>query len=321
MNAITQDISVLFIIFNRPDSTFKVFERIRQAKPQRLFIAADGPRSGRVRDAELCIQARSVVNKIDWDCEVQTLFREENVGCKYGPSTAIDWFFQHVEEGIILEDDCVPDLTFFLYCQELLKKYRDNPKILSISGFNFGYSPDNPEASYAFTRYMNMWGWATWRRSLKLVDYEVKEWDKINQVLFLHKATRESLLDFDWKWIKDWRRTFNDLIHKNVDAWDYYWMYAGFKYKMLSIFPSRNLVHNIGFHKDATHTHDDQHIIGKIESNSISFPLVHPTKISRNIDFEDNYIKKVWRSYHRKDLLYQLKTFTREELLPKIGIH
>lgn len=313
--------SILFLIFNRPDSTFQVFEQIRQAKPAKLFIAADGPRADRVGEAELCAQARSVLDKVDWDCEVHTLFQDENLGCKYGPSTAIDWFFQNVEEGIILEDDCVPDPSFFPYCQELLEKYRNNPRILSVCGYNFGYSSSKTDPSYFFSRYFFASGWASWRRNIKLIDYEIKEWDKIDKVRFLHNRTRASLVDFDWKWIKDWRRTFNDLVNLKVDAWDYCWLYAGFKYKMLSIFPSENLVQNIGFNEDATHTHDDKHIMGKIKSNPISLPLAHPKKINRNIEFEENYIKKVWQSYHRKGLIYQLKTFTREELLPKIGIH
>jgi len=313
--------SVLFIIFNRPDTTSRVFEQIRRARPQKLFVAADGPRAYRVGEAELCRQARSIVDKVDWDCDVHTLFRDENLGCKFGPSTAIDWFFHNVEEGIILEDDCVPDLSFFRYCQELIEKYRDNPKILSISGFNFGYAPSDALSAYSFSRYMNMWGWATWRRSVKLIDYEISNWDNIDQLRFLHKGTRESIIDFDWKWIKDWRRTFNDLIHKDVDAWDYCWIYAGFKYKLLTIFPHQNLIENIGFNQQATHTHDEDSNITKIQSGSISFPLVHPEKIKRNIDFEENYIKKTWQSYHRRGLVYQLRTFTREELLPKIGIH
>lgn len=314
-------LSVLFLIFNRPETTSLVFEQIRLAKPQQLFIAADGPRSGRQGETTLCQQARSVVGQVDWDCQVHTLFRDENVGCKRSVSSALAWFFENVEEGIILEDDCIPDLSFFSYCQELLEKYRDNQKILSISGFNFGYSPVNPEASYSFSRYMNMWGWATWRRSLKRIDYEISNWEKINKLYFLHNGTRESIVDFDWKWIKDWRRTFNDLIYKNVDAWSYYWIFAGIKYKTLSVFPHQNLIENIGFNQQATHTHDESSHITKIQSGPISFPLVHPVKITRNIDFEENYIKKVWQSYHRRGLIYQLKTFTREELLPKIGIH
>lgn len=309
---------VLFIIFNRPDTTRKVFEMIRQARPQRLFIAADGPRPDKPGEAALCQQTRAVVNQVDWDCDLRTLFRDDNLGCKWGPATAIDWFFQHVEEGIILEDDCVPDPSFFLLCQELLEKYRNNLRILSISGFNFGYSPSNPVASYSFSRYMNMWGWATWRRNLKLIDYEIIEWHHINKVRFLHNQTRASLIDFDWKWVKDWRKTFDDLIYKSVDAWDYCWIYAGLKHRMLSIYPHQNLIHNIGFNTDATHTHTEDHILGKIEAKSIKTPLLHPKKITRNITFEEDYIKKVWQSYHRKGLVYQLKTFTYEELFPKL---
>jgi len=316
-----QDSAVLFIIFNRPDTTFQVFERIRQARPSKLFIAADGPRIDRVGEAELCAQARSVVDLVDWDCDVHTLLRDENLGCKWGPASAIDWFFQHVQEGIILEDDCVPDISFFPYCQELLEKYRDNPKILSISGFNFGYSPNNAIASYSFSRYMNMWGWATWRRSAKLIDYKLDEWKDIDQINFLNRNTRRSLFDFDWKWIKDWRKTYTELISKKVDAWDYFWIYAGMKFRTLSIFPHVNLIHNQGFNSNATHTHDNQSIMGKIHASSIRFPLSHPKQIKRNYDFEENYIKKIWQSYFRKGLSYQLKSFLREEVLPNLGKH
>jgi len=321
MNSRDYPLSVLLIIFNRPESTNLVFERIRQAKPGQLFIAADGPRPDRVGEAELCAQTRSVVNRVDWDCEVHTLFREQNLGCKQAVRSALDWFFQHVEEGIILEDDCVPDPSFFPYCQELLEKYRDNPKILSISGFNFGYSPLNAPASYSFSRYMNMWGWATWRRSLKLIDYEVKDWNEMDKVGFLHRGTRSLFFDFDWKWIKDWRKTFDDLINCHVDTWDYYWFFAAFKHKMLTIFPHQNLVENIGFNQQATHTHNEDSHITRIQSGSISFPLVHPERIARNVYFEEKFIKKVWQSYNRRNLIYQLKTFAREELFPKIGIH
>lgn len=316
-----QDLAILLIIFNRPDTTLQVFERIRQAKPCKLFIAADGPRANRSGEAELCAQARSVVDMVDWDCEVHTLFRDQNLGCKQAVRSALDWFFQNVEEGIILEDDCVPDLSFFPYCQKLLEKYRDNPKILSISGFNFGYSPVDVKASYSFSRYMNMWGWATWRRSLKLIDYDVDQWNEMDQVGFLHRNTRSSIFDFDWKWVKDWRKTFDDLINRHVDTWDYYWFFAGFKNRLLTIFPHQNLVENIGFNEQATHTHDENSHIKAIHSGSIDFPLVHPRNIKRNLDFEENYIKKVWQSYHRRGLFYQLKTFAREELLPKIGFH
>lgn len=312
---------ILFIIFNRPDTALRVFDRIKSARPEELFIAADGPRLGRDGESALCRQARSIVELVDWDCEVHTLFRDKNLGCKQAVRSALDWFFRHVEEGIILEDDCVPDPSFFPFCQELLEKYRDNPKILSISGFNFGYAPSDKQTSYSFSRYMNMWGWATWRRSLKLIDYEVQQWNEINKVGFIHRNTRSSFFDFDWKWIKDWRKTFDDLINRHVDTWDYYWFFAAFKNGLLTVFPHQNLVENIGFNQQATHTHDEGSHITKIQSGSINFPLVHPEKITRNKDFEENYIKRVWQSYHRRGLIYQLKTFTREELLPKIGLH
>lgn len=313
----TFKIPVLFLIFSRPASTMVVFERIRQARPNQLFIAADGPRADRVGEAELCAQARSIVDRVNWDCEVHTLFREKNLGCKQAVRSALDWFFQHVEEGIILEDDCVPDPSFFPFCQELLEKYRDNPKILSISGFNFGYAPSDKQTSYSFSRYMNMWGWATWRRSVAMIDYEIPYWNQIDKVRFLHKHTRISIVDFDWKWMKNWRSLFDDLTKGKIDTWDYYWLFAGFKNEMLSIFPHVNLVQNIGYNKDATHTTNENAPEALVKSGSINLPLKHPNKQKRNLKFEEEFIKKVWRSYHRSSLGYQLQTYLWEEFLPK----
>ena len=171
----TFETPILFLIFNRPDETKKVFERIKKIKPKFLYIAADGSRKDREGETELCERVKKVVEIIDWDCEIQRLYRKENLGCKEAVSKGIIWFFENVEQGIILEDDCLPDISFFTYCEELLNRYKDDDRIISIGGTNLGHKFRNKN-SYSFSRFMNMWGWATWRRVAQKIDYNLNDW-------------------------------------------------------------------------------------------------------------------------------------------------
>ena len=157
--------AVLFIIFNRPETTQRVFDAIRLAKPTRLYIAADGPRENKTGEKELCEQARKIAQNVDWDCEVKTLFQKENLGCGKAVSHAISWFFENEDMGIILEDDCLPHQSFFKYCEELLEKYKNNDRIGIISGNNFQKKRKIGSFSYYFSDIVNIWGWATWARS------------------------------------------------------------------------------------------------------------------------------------------------------------
>ena len=167
---------ILFLIFNRPETTAPVFEQIKKIQPKYLYVAADGPRSNRPGEDELCKASKAIVLEgIDWDCEVKTLLRGKNMGCKRAVSDAINWFFENVEQGIILEDDCLPDESFFYYCEQLLEKYKYDNSIISIGGTNLGYHFENND-SYAYSKFMNMWGWATWRRCVPLVDYKMNKW-------------------------------------------------------------------------------------------------------------------------------------------------
>ncbi|MEI7848051.1 MAG: hypothetical protein WCK35_19785 [Chloroflexota bacterium] len=307
---------ILFLIFNRPDVTYKVFERIREARPRQLYIAADGPRLNVPTDIEDCELARQVVKLVNWDCEVQTLFRERNLGCKLGVRSAIDWFFEQVEAGIILEDDCLPSPDFFSYCAELLERHKDHTQILSINGFNFGYHADGP-FSYSFTHYFNMWGWATWRRCARQIDYQMEEWGLVNKNWFLLRVLRSWFFDFDWKWIKHWRTIFDELAKNSIDTWDYYWVYSGLKTGMFSIVPHRNLIKNIGFNNDATHTRDAGHPVAQLEADAIEIPIVHPIQVRRNRFYEEEYIKKIWHGYLRRPFYYQLWAFYRDVLRPE----
>ncbi|MEK7104541.1 MAG: glycosyltransferase family 2 protein [Patescibacteria group bacterium] len=241
----TFDSPVLFIIFNRPNATNLVFAEIKKIKPQKLFIAADGPRKDVPEDYKKCAQTREIIKKIDWPCEVKTLFHKENLGCGLGPLTAINWFFENVEEGIILEDDCVPDQSFFYFCQELLEYYRNNKKIMHISGDNFQYGKKRGFSSYYFSEYAHGWGWATWRRA----------W-KYNNIELLNPELRRHI-------------------------WDKQWYLSIRKRGGLAILPNVNLVSNIGIGGDSTHTKEPIHY-ANLPAKQIVFPLIHPKIILRH---------------------------------------
>jgi hypothetical protein len=236
---------ILLLIFNRPDTTEKVFEAIRQAKPKQLFIAADAPRAGNKDDRKKCQEAREITHSIDWDCEVKTLFREKNLGCKIAVSSAIDWFFEHVESGIILEDDCVPDQSFFPFCWELLEKYKDDERVGMISGNNFISSEImekiNPEAdTYYFIHPVYIWGWATWKRAWKKNDMNLTRWPQIYREGLLREVYKNKHV------VAFFTQLFSYAYSGRPNSWAIPWNFTCLVNKMLSIIPPRNLISNIG---------------------------------------------------------------------------
>lgn len=268
---------VLFLIFNRPETTSIVFEVIRQARPTRLFIAGDGPRTNKVGEAELVYKARNIAMSIDWPCEVKTLFREKNLGCKYAVSSAISWFFQHEEYGIILEDDCVPHIDFFEYCETLLKKYENIPNVMAITGNNFQKGIRRGDESYYFSRFTHVWGWATWRRAWYFYDVEVKFWDSWKN-------------SSSWKeyWIRAidrryWEKIFNDVFNGKINTWDYQWVLCIWRQNGLTATPNVNLVSNIGFGLDATHTTSRKSPDANIPTKSIG-KITHPKNILQDVN-------------------------------------
>lgn len=240
--------AVLFLVFNRPDTTKQVFNAIRQAKPPRLYVAADGPRRSRQGEMEKVEQVRQIATAVDWPCEVKILFQKENLGCKSAVVAGIDWFFNHEEQGIILEDDCLPHSDFFKFCENLLNHYAGNEQIWVVTGDNFQNGRRRGEASYYFSRFNHAWGWASWRRAWSKRDMEMKFWPE-------WKKSEE------WKrWVTDkverryWERIF-DKSHKGlIDTWDYQWTASIWHNAGLTATPNINLVQNIGFGPDATHT-------------------------------------------------------------------
>lgn len=239
-------VPVLFLIFNRPDTTQQVFDEIRKARPTQLFVAADGPRKNRLDDREKCRKAREIVKHVDWDCAVSTLFRDENLGCKKGVSSAIDWFFSNVNEGIILEDDCVPDQSFFPFCQELLERYRNDERVLMISGTNYLANGCELVESYFFSKYYSIWGWATWKRAWSLYDIEMTHWPIYNSRRDLHEIYREKYV------VNFFEKIMQKTYDNKLDTWDVQWVYTCIFNYGLSICPKFNLVSNVG--NMGTHT-------------------------------------------------------------------
>jgi hypothetical protein len=308
------DTPILLIVFNRPEVTEKVFSIIRKLQPKSLFIAADGPREDKVGERDVCQKVRQIVLDIDWNCEIKTLFRNKNLGCRVAVSSAIQWFFEHVEEGIILEDDCLPHPDFFSYASILLEKYRNNEKIISINGSNLGYNT-NGDYDYSFSRFMNMWGWATWKRSAMKIDYELKDWTvKKYKLLSLYNKMRLHIFDLDIEWYKYWMQRFEQTARNEIDTWDYQWIFYQLNNKKLSIVPTKNLVSNIGFDNGATHTFDKNHQAANLHLHSINLPLRHPSKLKMDGLYEEKYVKEIWCGHTPSPFLSNFRSLIREIL-------
>ena len=260
---------VLFLIFNRPETTRESFQAIAQAKPNRLYIAADGPRPDKDGESQRCEQARQIATAVDWPCEVKTLFRAHNLGCKRAVSSAIDWFFQHEPEGIILEDDCVASPDFFRFAAELLARYRHDERIMCISAQHFHGDAHQPEHSYFFSRYNHCWGWASWRRAWQHYDPEIANWPEFRDTSWLRTVGDGSRM-----FAYHWRTIFNQCYDGEIDTWDYQWTFHCWQQDGLTILPAKNLVANIGFGSHAAHT-CPEHDPG-LTVESLAFPLSHP---------------------------------------------
>jgi hypothetical protein len=267
---------VLFVIFNRPEPAAQVFAAIREARPERLYIAADGPRPDRPDDVARCAQTLRVVEQIDWPCTVRTLYRTSNLGCRHAVSSAITWFFECEPEGIILEDDCLPSRSFFRFCSELLDRYRDNPEVMCIAGSNFLRTEFTPTNNYYFSGLAPCWGWASWARAWKTYDVDMRDWPRVRESSLLRDLFPES-----WSVRAYWKEIL-DCTHEGIiDTWDYQWMLTCWKSRGLTCLPDRNLVRNIGFGADATHTTGNSWL-GELDSEELDFPLSHPRDLERN---------------------------------------
>lgn len=271
---------ILLIAFNRPELTRRALAEIRQQRPGRLYFAVDGPRdpSEHPRDVARCKETRELAATVDWPCEVFTRFSDHNQGCGRGASNAIGWFFERVESGIVLEDDCLPDKSFFPYCAELLERFRDRPEVMHICGNNFG-SPLIPGAcrgaSYGYGRFAQVWGWASWARAWQHfrfnVTTEVEDFGHFN-IRGVDRILRRV----------HQTRVRSTTGPARLDSWGYPWQFAVLRNGGVCVVPSTNLISNLGFGEDATHTVNADAAAACIPLEQLSFPLIHPPAIADN---------------------------------------
>lgn len=298
---------VAFFVFNRPAPTARVLEAIRAARPATLLVIADGPRRGRAGEAELCRGVRELIlSGADWNPRLLTHFADENLGCRRRISSGLDWTFSQVEEAIIIEDDCLPDPTFFRFAADLLEHYRNDTRIGVISGDNFQPQPLNSPASYYFSKYNHCWGWATWRRAWKFYDDEMKSWPALRDAGWLEGLfPRREYSGY-------WRGLFDQVAKRQIDTWDYPWTFACWSQSLMTILPRANLVTNIGFGPDATHTqsHDPgQHLL---PARPMTFPLVHPAVVTLNHAADDYSQAHVFGEAKLKTLPARLRRLRRK---------
>jgi len=285
--------AVLFLIFNRPDTTKQVFETIRKAKPPRLYVAADGPRTEKSGEAEKCEQVRRIATQADWDCEVKTFFRKENIGCGKAVSKAITWFFENEEEGIIIEDDCLPSQSFFWFCEELLERYRGDMRVWHIAGNNFNaplqqmLPNEFDRTNYIFSSFAQVWGWASWSCTWKHFDYSVKTWPFVSQNKILTKS-------FPNKFAYYQKANHIDLVYRGrIDTWDYQWQYTILSNHGLVVVPTRNLVSNIGHGDDSTHTTGFDKLRNNLPVYDVELPLKHPNHMIPSLRMDRFYADRM----------------------------
>jgi len=294
------DVPVVFLVFNRSELTARVFARIREARPARLFIVADGPRLNRPGEAEKCRQVRDTIEQgVDWPCEVVRDYADTNLGCARRVSSGITRAFEQVERAIILEDDCLPDPTFFPFCAELLERYEGDERIAQIAGCSFRPTPPADGSSYSFSRYPHCWGWATWRRAWRTYDHAMTAWTvpaRQREVLREIEAAAER---------KYWRHAFSGTLRGRHDSWAYRWTLSCWDRRGLSAVAAQNLVSNIGYGEAATHT-DANGAIAALPTRSLAWPLRHPSRVERDpaadaavgrLCFRRPFL--LWRCWHR----------------------
>jgi hypothetical protein len=300
---------VALLIFNRPDVTERVFNAIAAARPKTLLVVADGPRADRAGEAEKCRATRAIIERVDWPCDVRRNFSETNLGCKRRVSSGLDWVFQQEDRAIILEDDILPDPTFFGYCRELLERFASEPRIMHISGDNFQPNGWTNPYSYYFSKLPHIWGWATWRRAWQLYDVTMRDWPEKRQSGWISTHCPDPLE------ARLWTVHFDQTHAGKIDTWDHQWTFTCWKNGGLCVAPAVNLASNIGFGPEATHT-TQASALGNLPTRPIG-KLVHPLTIERGAaedqyEFEFVLDGQMLRKSQRLD--YRLKRLARRTL-------
>jgi len=267
--------AVLLLVFNRPGNTRRVLEAIRQARPGKLYVASDGPRASNLNDESTVSEVRELVTRVNWECELHTLFRTGNLGCKRAVSSAIDWFFEHEQQGLILEDDCLPHQDFFRFCDNLLEKYKYDDRISVITGNNFQNGRSRGSASYYFSKYNHCWGWATWRRSWKFYRGDIGFWQNWKTSHDWHRLVPDSVER------RYWERIFERVQKCEIDSWAYPWTASVWHHGGLTATPNVNLVSNIGFGPESTHTASPDSPYSAMQTTEIG-EIIHPIIVAQD---------------------------------------
>ena len=268
--------NIIFLVFNRPECTAKVFERIAAARPENLLLVADGPRTGLSNDAGRVALVRDIISKVDWPCTVYCNFSEQNLGCRARVSSGLDWAFGIVEDAIILEDDCVPDVSFFEFCQTLLDQHRFDPRVMHIGGVNFQRKIQHTADSYYYSKYQHVWGWATWRRAWRFYDLGMTQWRNLKSSGWL-KTICPDKIELEY-----WTDIFDRAYKGEINTWDYQWNFACWTQGGVAVVPLVNLVENIGFGLDATHTTGVMEPGKALVAGSLFGDVKHPAEIKVN---------------------------------------
>lgn len=263
---------VLLLVFNRPDLTEQLIKSLEPVKPETIFVVADGPRVNHPKDKHKCREVRDLFNNLSWSCNVETLFRDTNLGCARSVSAGITWFFESNEEGIILEDDCIADPSFFAFCETLLRKYKSNSKIYHISGNNFQDGKIRGNADYYFSIFNHVWGWATWKRAWAKFEFDIQ----LDNLSAMEGFVNSKLI------LNYFTKQFRSVSQGEIDSWAFRWTFACWENKGLSILPNKNLVKNIGFRSDATHTQQIDSPQNSLPTYTMDSNLKHPQTMTIN---------------------------------------
>jgi hypothetical protein len=292
---------VAMMVYNRPEHTARVFDRIADAEPPVLLVVADGPVEGDQEDIERCRETRDVTETVDWDCTVYRNYADTNMGIKDRFQSGLDWVFEIVDEAIILEDDCLPNRSFFRFIGEMLEEYRDDERVMDVSGSNHLGTWKDDIQDYHFTRYGGIWGWGTWADRWELYRHDMEGWEDPN--------VRDSIKGY-WGDSHHWgyvRNLFQQTKSGMILTWDYQWGYTRAINWGLTITPSRNLISNIGFGPDATNTTSPDSTMSTIPTKEIDFPLVHQNMIASDFEYDEKYYQKITSKWDRYRLLRKVK--------------
>ncbi|MEA5557735.1 glycosyltransferase family 2 protein [Nodularia spumigena] len=276
---------VVFCIFRRLDTTEKVFQAIRQAQPSQLLVIADGPRVDCPGEVEECAATRAIIDQVDWDCEVIKNYSDINLGCHERMISGLDWAFSHVEQAIILEDDCLPDASFFPYCEEVLELYRDEDQVMHINGFNSRPRPKMLE-SYYISQVVSCWGWATWRRAWQHYDVKMQQWESYQQ-----RVENAGELEYFGECGENIYAAFEFAATGEISYWDVRWGFSCAARKGLSVVPKTNLIKNLGFRADATHTQQQDSPIDLIPIEGLDLPLIKPDSLMPNRKYDQEFVE------------------------------